>query len=159
MEEHGFSLEMTLRGGYQFGVDFGLEGVAELVTDEPPPLGEGHGPNPARVLGAAVGNCMSASLLYCLRRARVPVAGVRTTVEGTTVRNEHGRLRIGGLRVTLHPEVEPGELARVARCLELFEDFCVVGQSVRQGIDVQVEVEAAAPAIAGAAAEWTPAAG
>jgi hypothetical protein len=27
------------------------------------------------------------------------------------------------------------------RCLELFEDFCVVTQSVRAGINVEVDVE------------------
>jgi hypothetical protein len=31
----------------------------------------------------------------------------------------------------------------MGRCLEMFEDFCIVGQSVRQGIDVGVEVAAA----------------
>ena len=31
--------------------------------------------------------------------------------------------------------------SRVERCLELFEDFCVVTQSVRNGIEVDVAVE------------------
>jgi uncharacterized OsmC-like protein len=142
VEERDFSVEVTLRDGYEMAVDFGLDGVDALTVDEPPPLGEAAGPNPARLLGAAVGSCMGASLLFCMRRARVPVDGLRTRVEGTVVRNEQGRMRIGALRVKLMPRVgEDG--ARMERCLELFEDFCIVGQSVRDGIPLTVEVEPA----------------
>jgi hypothetical protein len=34
-----------------------------------------------------------------------------------------------------------GKQAGYARSLKLFEDYCVVTQSVRQGIDVKVEVQ------------------
>jgi uncharacterized OsmC-like protein len=147
MEDRDFSVEVTLRDGYEMGVDFGLAGVDPLTVDEPPPLGEEAGPNPARLLAAAVGSCMSASLLFCLRRARVPVEGLRARVQGSIVRNEQGRLRIGELRVKLMPETgEDG--ARMARCLELFEDFCIVGQSVRDGIPLAVEVEPVGPGAA-----------
>lgn len=111
-----------------------------LEIDEPAPLDEGRGPNAARVLAAAIGNCLAASLLYCLRRARIDVEGVDAAVEGAMVRNERGRLRISGVRVKLQPRVAPAHRDRMGRCLELFEDFCVVTQSVRDGIDVTVEV-------------------
>lgn len=145
-----FTITLAWRRGYEFAVDFGQEGAGILLTDEPPPLGDGAGPNPARLLAAAVGNCMSASLKYCLDRARVEVEGLTTTVEGTIVRNERGRLRIGSLRVRLEPTVAPDDLGHLERCLEGFEDFCIVGQSVRQGIDVAVEVvpSGAAPSAA-----------
>lgn len=38
-------------------------------------------------------------------------------------------------------ELRPEDGERIGRCLELFEDLCVVTQSVRTGIDVQVAVE------------------
>ena len=100
----------------------------------------GRGPNPARLL-AAVGSCLGASLLFCLRKARVDVRQLRTSVEGTIVRNERGRLRIGAIRVRLAPEVAPDQRDRMGRSLELFEDFCTVTQSIRQGIAVNLEVE------------------
>lgn len=143
MEEQGFRVDMALSGGYEVQVDFGVPGVGTLTVDEPPPLGGGEGPNPARLLAAAVGSCMSASLLFCLRRAHLDAPRLRTRVEGTLVRNERGRMRIGGLRVTLLPGMEPEDAARAARCLELFEDFCIVGQSVRAGIPLEVRVEPA----------------
>ena len=145
MEERGFSLDMTLRDGYEFGVRFDEESMGEVVTDEPPPLGQGAGPSPSRLLAAAVGNCMSASLLFCLRRARIDVPELRTTVEGTMGRNESGRLRIAGLKVTIHPGLDADDLARSARCQELFQDFCIVGESVRQGIPIEIEVAPVAP--------------
>lgn len=145
-----FSITLDWREGYEFSVDFEQEGVPDLLTDEPPPLGEGGGPNPARLLAAAVGNCMSASLKFCLDRAHLELEDLKTTVDGTIVRNERGRLRIGSLRVRLEPTLDPADLERIGRCLEVFEDFCIVGQSVRQGIDVAVEVNPRAATAAAA---------
>jgi uncharacterized OsmC-like protein len=139
-------VRLDLEEDYAFRVDFGLEGVAPLRVDEPPPLGAGHGPSAKRVLAAAVGNCMAASALFCLRKARVPVEGMRVEVTGRTERNENGRLRVGGLQVRLFPAVAEADRPRMARCLEIFEDFCMVGESVRRGIDVDVAVVAADPA-------------
>ena len=50
------------------------------------------------------------------------------------------------MHVKLHPDVAAGDVERMSRCLGLFEDFCIVTQSVRDGVDVQVEVAAPAPA-------------
>jgi LmbE family N-acetylglucosaminyl deacetylase/organic hydroperoxide reductase OsmC/OhrA len=107
--------------------------------DEPVPLGQGAGPNAVRVLAAAVGNCLSASLLFCLRKARVDVRRIRTVARASLVRNQRGRLRVGELRVSIHPEIA-GDTSRVNRCLELFEDYCVVTDGVRDGLTVAVEV-------------------
>jgi organic hydroperoxide reductase OsmC/OhrA len=150
--QQDFSITLDWRQGYEFAVDFGLEGVPELVTDEPPPLGSAGGPNPARLLAAAVGNCMSASLKYCLERAHVELQDLTTRVDGTIVRNERGRLRIDSLRVRLEPTLEPEARERIGRCLQVFEDFCIIGQSVRQGIDVAVEVAPREPVAVAASA-------
>jgi organic hydroperoxide reductase OsmC/OhrA len=93
------------------------------------------------VLGAAIGNCLAASLLFCLQRARIDVQDLRASVSGVLARNEKGRLRIRDVRVTLHPAVAEQEIPRMQRCLGVFEDFCVVTQSVRDGLNVQVAVE------------------
>jgi organic hydroperoxide reductase OsmC/OhrA len=82
-----------------------------------------------------------ASLLFCLEKARVPVGGLSAQVRGELSRNEKGRLRITSVKVVLRPSVEGVPAERLTRCLDLFEDFCVVTQSVRDGIDVQVLVE------------------
>jgi organic hydroperoxide reductase OsmC/OhrA len=141
MDQETFDLTLERQDGFRFTADFHQAGISPLLLDEAPPLGEGRGPNPARLLGAAIGHCLSASALFCLTKAKVNVRGMRTTVTGTVVRNNRGRLRIGEIEVRLHPAVAAEDRERLGRCLELFEDFCVVTQSVRQGVDVHVKVE------------------
>lgn len=145
MSEQGFEISLVLDEDYRFDVDFAQPGVPGLRMDEPEPLGGGDGPNAARLLAAAVGNCLSSSALYCLRKARIPVTAMRTDVRTELVRNEAGRLRIGRIEVALHPEVAREDEARMARCLDLFEDFCLVTESVRGGIDVDVDVRVETP--------------
>jgi uncharacterized OsmC-like protein len=140
-QEKEFNLTLRLEDGYRFEVDFDDVDAAPLVVDEPAPLGEGTGPNAARLLGAAIGNCLAASLLFCLRRARVEVGELRVDVSGTLARNERGRFRIAGVRVRLHPDVAAADQPRIERCLDIYEDFCIVTQSVRDGFDIDVAVE------------------
>lgn len=140
-DSRDFCLTIWSYDGYGQIVDFTLDGVPVLGVDEPPPLGKGRGPNPAHLLGAAIGSCLASSLLFCLSKARVDVKELRTTVRGTVVRNAEGRLRIGAIEVTLSPSVSDEDRARVQRCRAIFEDFCLVTQSVREGIDIAVEVQ------------------
>lgn len=140
-EARPFALSLAFKDGYEFAVDFQQPGVPELVVDEHPPIGAGRGPNPARMLATAVGHCLASSFLFCVRKARIEVKALAVRVQGTMVRNERGRLRIGELKVRLAPEVRGEDRERIGRCLEIFEDFCIVTQSVRQGLKVDVEVE------------------
>ncbi|MEZ4407368.1 MAG: OsmC family protein [Polyangiales bacterium] len=137
-----FSLRVEQVEGFTFNVRFDKDHYPTLRMSEPAPLGDDAAPNPARVLAAAIGDCLSASLLFCMKRRGVPLDGVGADVTVTLVRNERKRLRIGKVKVALHAAVAGGEAA-LAPCLETFEDCCVVTQSVRDGIDVDVSVDAA----------------
>ncbi len=132
------TIELERIESYAFDVHFDKAHYATLRLDEPPPLGGDSGPNPARLLAAALGNCLSASLLFCLQKKGVPVAGFKSRVEMELVRNDAKRLRVGKVRVTLHPSV--ADPTAIDACREVFEDFCVVTQAVREGIDVAVDV-------------------
>jgi organic hydroperoxide reductase OsmC/OhrA len=138
--ERNFSVSLNLSDGYQFQADFGLPGVDSLTLDEPEPLGGGTGPNPARLLAVAVANCLASSLLFCLRKAHIEVQGMNVFATGTMARNEKGRLRMTAVDVTLRPQVAAEDEPRMARCLQIFEDYCPVTAAVRQGLAVRVNV-------------------
>jgi uncharacterized OsmC-like protein len=135
-----FSLSLRRLDGFRFEVDFGDRGIPLLEVDESPPLGEGRGPNPARLLALSVGNCLAASLLFCLQKSRVKVASIAAEVEGEYQRNERNRLRIGRLDVAITIAVSDEDRGKLDRCLGMFEDFCVVTATVRQGVPVHVRV-------------------
>jgi organic hydroperoxide reductase OsmC/OhrA len=139
-----FKVNVDQKEGFQFLVNFNQEGMPEILTDEAPPVGTGQGPNPARLLAAAVANCLAASFLFCMRKAHIEPQRVAAVVEGELTRNERGRMRIKELRVRLVPTLDEADLPRIARCTEIFEDFCIVTESVRAGIDVLVDLAPAA---------------
>ena len=136
-----FTIERDQVEDYAFRVRFDKEQFPPLDMDEPVPLGKDSGPNASRVLAAAIGNCLSASLLFCARKGRVEIGPIRTKISVRTARNERKRLRIVGVRVEIDPQVPEPDRQQALRCLDLFEDYCVVTQSIRQGIPVEVSVK------------------
>ncbi len=135
-----FTFEMEHLEGYEFKVKFDSGSMPDIVMDEPPPLGGRNGPNASRMLAAAVANCLSASLMFCVNKAEAPPHCMRTSVTGRIERNEKGRLRVEGFDVRITVDDKFKEAVKLKRCLKLFEDFCVVTASVKQGIEVDVDV-------------------
>ncbi len=139
-KEGQFTIEMEQLEGYQFKVTFDLDGVDDLIVDEPSPLGIDSGPNPSRMLTVAAANCLSASLLFCVTKNEPPAGSIKTSATCTIGRNDKGRMRILRMDVQLSVNGELEQAVRMKRCLDLFEDFCVVTASLREGFDIGVEV-------------------
>jgi uncharacterized OsmC-like protein len=136
-----FTIAIEQVRDYEFRVKFDKPHLAELVVDEPPPLGREAGPNPSRILAAAIGNCLAASLLFCARKARANIESLRAQVKTQIARNEQKRLRVARVEVTIEVQAPEADRDAVRRCLPLFEDFCTVTQSIRDGIDIEVKVK------------------
>jgi organic hydroperoxide reductase OsmC/OhrA len=136
-DSNSFIVQMHLLSGFKFEIDFGDAG--QVFSDEPPPLGEGDGPNPSRLLAAAVANCLAASLIFAVRKFKEDPGQVSAQVQGNLERQD-GRWRISKLDVELNLGADAASIPHLERALSQFENFCVVTQSVRQGIDVSVKV-------------------
>ena len=81
MAETNVHVQLRQRQDYQFDIHFGGT-VPAIMGDEPAPMGAGMGPSPMQLLAAAVGNCLSDSLLCALRKFKqesesIPNAGIR----------------------------------------------------------------------------------
>lgn len=135
---HHFTIAVEQVDGFEFRVRFDKAQYAELRLDEPAPLGHDGAPNAVRMLAAAIGNCLAASLVFCAKKRGAALTQVRADVAVQVVRNESKRLRVGRVDVTL--DVANADQSAIRECLPSFEDFCIVTQSVRKGIDVNVRV-------------------
>ncbi len=129
---------------YKFNVTF--DDLPDTYhSDEPKPLGGSEAPGASELLSMAVGHCLSSSLLFCMDKSRTPLKHVDTDVEAHLARNPEGRWRVDSIKVVL--KVEPSDAApeKLERCKGIFEQFCIVTESVRKGIPVDVEVVTGGP--------------
>ena len=139
MSSENVTVRLTQRHDYQFEVAFDAD-VPALVCDEPPPLGQGAGPSPIQLLTSAVGNCLSSSLLFALRKFKQKPEPLAAEVTAEIGRNAENRLRVLEIRARLTLGVPGGTLEHLDRVLGQFEQFCTVTQSVAAGIPVTVQV-------------------
>ncbi len=133
------TVQLTQATDYQFDIDYG-NGLPLLRADEPPPLGAAGGPSPVQLLASAVGNCLSASLLFALRKFKQQPEPIRCQVSAEVGRNAEGRLRVLALTARLTLGVPAASLTPLQRVLDTFESYCTVTQSVRACIPVEVTV-------------------
>jgi uncharacterized OsmC-like protein len=132
-------VELSQRHDYRFDIAFG-DAMPVLTSDEPAPLGAGLGPSPVQMLCAAVGNCLSDSLLFAFRKFKQEPSPIECVVTAEIGRNEDNRLRVLNMNAQIRMGVLAASLEQVDHVLAQFEEFCTVTQSVRQGIPITVGV-------------------
>ena len=141
MSDARFTIEIERLENYQFKVKFDKESMGEMITDETESVGgDEEGPNPARLLAASTLNCLMASLVYCLDKKKVELKSLKGEITGTVKRIDK-RLRVTDLDVNIHPEIDEEDRKKLEDCVDIFEKYCIVTESVRNGINVDVEVE------------------
>lgn len=136
---HAIEINLKQKQDYRFAIDFGA-GVPVLYGDEAPPLGAGSGPTPVQLLAAAVGNCLSDSLYFAIRKFKQDPQGIATRVKATIDRNAEGRMRVTQMQVEIRLGAAATSIQSFERVLAQFEGFCTVAQSVGQGIPIEVGV-------------------
>lgn len=139
MSDATVTVQLQQQHDYQFEVRFGAD-MPALLADEPPPLGQAQGPSPVQLLCAAVGNCLSDSLLFALRKFKQQPEPLRCEVAASVGRNADNRLRVLQMTATLHLGVPAAALEHLDRVLSGFEAYCTVTQSVASAIPVEVQV-------------------
>lgn len=139
MSDKTIQIELVQQHDYRFDVHFGGD-MPTVTTDEPAPLGTGLGPSPVQLLCAAVGNCLSDSLLFALRKFKQAPEPIGCTVQAEVGRNADNRLRVLKITATLTLGVPGATLEHLDRVLESFEQYCTVTQSVGQGIAIETQV-------------------
>ncbi|MFX1595229.1 MAG: OsmC family protein [Promethearchaeota archaeon] len=132
-----------------FKCDLGIIKVKDCYIDE-----EHHeevdmlGPNPSRLLALGVLGCLSASFIFCLKKRNFTLNDLKANAEVTIARNEKGFWRVKKIDVDIVPKIEDLEsLKRARQCLKqvkenisFFEQYCIVTESVRAGIEVNVNL-------------------
>jgi uncharacterized OsmC-like protein len=139
MSEASIQVQLKQKQNYQFDIHFGGQ-VPVLMGDEPAPVGAGQGPSPVQLLAAAVGNCLSDSLLFALRKFKQSPDPLVCDVQAEVGRNAEGRQRVLTIKAVLTLGVPAASLQHLDRVLGQFQEYCTVTQSVGQGIAISVEV-------------------
>ena len=139
MSEKTIEVTLSQVENYQFRVRFS-GGMPDLQTDEPAPLGQNSGPTPVQLLCAAVGNCLTDSLLFAFRKFKQNPDPLSAMITAKVGRNAQGRMRVLSIHADLTLGVAADQLEHLDRVLNQFEEFCTVTQSVGQGIDIQLSV-------------------
>ncbi|WP_412024499.1 OsmC family protein [Burkholderia cepacia] len=140
MSEPHVSVKVAQQARFCFEVTFAGTTLSPVLIDEPPPLGAGNGPNPVRLLAAAVASCLAASLLFALEKHHVDPQPVAAHIDVDMVRNETGRVRVGAMSVRLSIGKTWSDLAAATRVLDRFDAYCVVTESMRAGIPIAVDL-------------------
>ncbi len=134
-------VELDHRGGYNFTARFVSES-GSLQMDEPEPLGEGEpwGPEGVSLLTGGAGYCMTASLVFCLNKVRVPVGALSTRAVAHLKRIEKRLRRIESMDIDITVEVAEENRKAFERCLSHFPEFCIVTESIRGAFPITLRV-------------------
>lgn len=100
------------------------------------------GPNPSKLLALSVLGCLAASFTFCLQKKEFSLSDLEGKAVIISKRNEKGFWRLKKINIKLNPKIDnPKMRERADQCKKFFEQFCVLSESLRNGIEINVNLE------------------
>ena len=126
-----------------FKCDLGEIQMSDLFIDEQHKKTiDKIGPNPSKLLALSVLGCLAASFTFCLQKRGFSLSDIDGRAIITSRRNEKGFWRLKNLEIILKPKIDNPEMRRRAdQCKKFFERFCVISESIRDGIEINLNLD------------------
>jgi len=126
-----------------FKCDLGQIQMNDLFIDEKHKKSvDKIGPNPSKLLALSVLGCLAASFAFCLQKKNFTLSDLEGKAIILSKKNEKGFWRLKKINIKLTPKIDNPEMRkRVEQCIEVFEQFCFISESLRNGIDLEVKIE------------------
>lgn len=100
------------------------------------------GPSPVKLLALSVLGCLAASFSFCLNKKEFSLSDLLGHAEVTIARNDKHLWRVKKIDVRISPKIDTPELRKRAdQCAKFFEQYCIISESLRNGIEVNLELE------------------
>ncbi len=143
LAEREIKVKVKLDRDMIFKCDLGETKLGDCYIDESNKIkSEMLGPNAAQLLAMAVLGCLSSSYIFCFSKRDFTVKDLDAEAIVTIFRNEKGFVRVKKIDVTINPKIDSPEMRkRAVQCQKMFEQYCTVTASIREGVDVNVNVD------------------
>ncbi len=150
VREENEIVDMKLEKDMIFKVNLAYDKLKEIFIDES--MGEKSqmwGPNAAQLLAMALLGCLNASFLFCLHKRNLTIDDLEAHAEVSFKKIEKGYIRVKKIDVKIVPKTnDPATIKRINQYIKkmkndkmFFEETCIITASVREGIDVDVNIE------------------
>lgn len=137
-----FSVTLTHKNDYRFEVEFEdkFPDFGPYLSDEPEPMGTNLGPAPPHMLIASVANCLSASFMFAVNRAKQDTGGLVTKATCHVGRNEVRHFRIVKIDIEIQTGKAAADIGELEDILSRFEGISTVSRSVLEGVSIETTV-------------------
>ena len=134
---------LKLQENMLFKCELGNVKMQDLYIDERnKKKTEKIGPSPIKLLALSVLGCLAVCFEFCLQKKGFTLSDLDGRAEVTFTRKDKEFWRIRKIDIDLLPKIDNTEMRKsVAQCKNLFEQHCIISESLRKGMEINVNLK------------------
>jgi len=115
----------------------------EIHIDEPESFhGTDKGPSPVEFFLIGIGGCLGSTFAYCLQKQNIEIDALEVVVDGHL---KHAGPKLSLKLVNIEAELlisakDDDNSEKIELCIKNFQDYCIVTNSITQGVPIDIKV-------------------
>jgi len=115
----------------------------DIHIDEPESFhGTDEGPSPVEFYLIGIGGCMGSTFTYCLQKRNVEIDALEVVVDGQ-LKHIGPKMSLQLVNIEVELLITPSNnesSEKIEQCINSFQEYCIVRNSITQGIPFEVKV-------------------